>query len=109
MAYKRKGCGPRGLGSPLKQVGPGGKVTKKMVEDESNKKFIESANMANDAARAAETGIGDNGFPLTASKRANKASYASREKKNSAKISPAYNNVGLSIPGGKSPLNKKYG
>jgi len=87
----------------------GGTVTKKMVKESYDKKFKESANFANDFAKYAETGIGPNGMPLSAAKKAKYAEMAKRAKKTSTKMKPAYNNVGLSIPKGESPKFGKGG
>lgn len=87
----------------------GGKVTKKMVEENYKKTFNESANFANDFAKYAETGIGPNGMPLSAARKTKYAEMAKRAKKISTYVKPAYNNVGLSIPKGESPKFGKGG
>jgi len=102
MSYKRKGCGPNALGSPLKKVEPGKKKTKKMVDDQHNVAMESAYNSANDMAKYAATGVGPSGFPINKNKVDSYNRVSNALKTYPAK--PNYRDVGTTIPSGPAPF-----
>lgn len=95
---------PTAVRNKMGYMQKGGKVTKKMVDEEFTSNMNSSMNLTNELAKRASTGLKKNGFPMKpAAAKALKKEVA-RRKKQEQKAKPNYRYVGTKLPAGPAPF-----
>ena len=95
---------PTAVRNKMGYMQKGGKVTKKMVDEEFTSNMNSSMNLTNELAKRASTGLKKNGFPMKpAAAKALKKEVA-RRKKQEQKAKPNYRYVGTKLPDGPAPF-----
>lgn len=95
---------PTSVRNKMGYMQKGGKVTKKMVDEEFTSNMNSSMNLTNELAKRASTGLKKNGFPMKpAAAKALKKEVARRKKKEQ-KAKPNYRYVGTNLPAGPAPF-----
>lgn len=95
---------PTAVRNKMGYMQKGGKVTKKMVDEEFTSNMNSSMNLTNELAKRASTGLKKNGFPMKpAAAKALKKEVA-RRKKQEQNAKPNYRYVGTKLPDGPAPF-----
>lgn len=95
---------PTSVRNKMGYMQKGGKITKKMVDDQFNRNLDSHANTTNRLAKQAATGLKPNGFPMKPKNRKALQKDVDQRKAYEQKAKPNYRYVGTSLPGGPAPF-----